>query len=158
MSFHTAIKKESPNNCAVWGAAMTGRGQLLPWTKYSFPAANNIVLLNQSRQKHSKAVVETFCRLHEDGIIYRDDRLVNWCVRLNTTLSDLEVRRRQCQLEGRKLILPVLRWSTSKSEVSQRWLSLDMTRRRDSSLVLLFLLRIASRIQVLLIALGDNIY
>jgi len=35
-------------------------------------------------------VVETFCRLHEEGIIYRANRLVNWCVRLNTTLSNLE--------------------------------------------------------------------
>ena len=39
----------------------------------------------------SKAVVETFCRLYEDGIIYRANRLVNWCVRLNTTISNLEV-------------------------------------------------------------------
>lgn len=39
----------------------------------------------------SKAVVETFCRLHEDGILYRANRLVNWCVKLNTTLSNLEV-------------------------------------------------------------------
>lgn len=39
----------------------------------------------------SKAVIETFCRLHEDGTIYRAKRLVNWCVRLNTTLSNLEV-------------------------------------------------------------------
>jgi valyl-tRNA synthetase len=36
-------------------------------------------------------VVENFCRLHEEGIIYRANRLVNWCVRLNTTLSNLEV-------------------------------------------------------------------
>lgn len=40
----------------------------------------------------SRAVVETFCRLHEDGILYRANRLVNWCVSLNTTLSNLEVR------------------------------------------------------------------
>ena len=39
----------------------------------------------------SKAVVENFCRLHEEEIIYRANRLVNWCVRLNTTLSNLEV-------------------------------------------------------------------
>ena len=39
----------------------------------------------------SKAVIENFCRLHEDGIIYRANRLINWCVRLNTTLSNLEV-------------------------------------------------------------------
>ena len=42
-------------------------------------------------QNLSRAVAETFCRLHEDGVIYRANRLVNWCVRLNTTLSNLEV-------------------------------------------------------------------
>lgn len=50
----------------------------------------------------SRAVVETFCRLHEDGIIYRANRLVNWCVRLNTTLSNLEVDQKQ--LEGRTML------------------------------------------------------
>lgn len=39
----------------------------------------------------SKAVIENFCRLHEGGIIYRANRMVNWCVRMNTTLSNLEV-------------------------------------------------------------------
>jgi valyl-tRNA synthetase len=39
----------------------------------------------------SEAVVEAFVRLHDEGIIYRANRLVNWCVRLNTTLSNLEV-------------------------------------------------------------------
>jgi valyl-tRNA synthetase len=50
----------------------------------------------------SKAVVETFCRLHEEGIIYRAKRLVNWCVRLNTTLSNLEVDQKQ--LTGRTML------------------------------------------------------
>jgi valyl-tRNA synthetase len=40
----------------------------------------------------SRAVAETFVQLHEDGIIYRANRLVNWCVQMNTTLSNLEVR------------------------------------------------------------------
>lgn len=53
-------------------------------------------------QNLSKAVVETFCRLREDGIIYRANRLVNWCVRLNTTLSNLEVEQKQ--LTGRTLL------------------------------------------------------
>ena len=39
----------------------------------------------------SKAVAETFVKLHDDGIIYRANRLVNWCVAMNTTLSNLEV-------------------------------------------------------------------
>ena len=39
----------------------------------------------------SKAVVETFVRLYEDGLIYRGKRLVNWDPVLGTAVSDLEV-------------------------------------------------------------------
>jgi valyl-tRNA synthetase len=39
----------------------------------------------------SKAVVETFVRLYEDGLIYRGQRLVNWDPVLKTAISDLEV-------------------------------------------------------------------
>jgi valyl-tRNA synthetase len=39
----------------------------------------------------SKAVTEVFVRLHEEGLIYRGKRLVNWDPVLLTALSDLEV-------------------------------------------------------------------
>jgi valyl-tRNA synthetase len=39
----------------------------------------------------SAAVTEVFVRLHEDGLIYRGQRLVNWDPVLHTALSDLEV-------------------------------------------------------------------
>ncbi|TNJ33805.1 valine--tRNA ligase [Arenimonas terrae] len=39
----------------------------------------------------SQAVVETFVRLHEEGLIYRGQRLVNWDPVLKTAISDLEV-------------------------------------------------------------------
>jgi valyl-tRNA synthetase len=39
----------------------------------------------------SSAVVETFVRLYEDGLIYRGKRLVNWDPKLGTAVSDLEV-------------------------------------------------------------------
>ncbi|HEY7787197.1 MAG TPA: valine--tRNA ligase [Casimicrobiaceae bacterium] len=39
----------------------------------------------------SAAVRETFVRLHEDGVIYRGKRLVNWDPKLMTAVSDLEV-------------------------------------------------------------------
>jgi valyl-tRNA synthetase len=42
-------------------------------------------------EKLSEAVLEAFVRLHDEGIIYRANRIVNWCVRLNSTLSNLEV-------------------------------------------------------------------
>ncbi|KAI1787518.1 tRNA synthetases class I-domain-containing protein [Ganoderma leucocontextum] len=41
----------------------------------------------------SKAVMETFDHIHEEGIINRASRLVNWGVGLNTTLSNLEMAR-----------------------------------------------------------------
>jgi valyl-tRNA synthetase len=39
----------------------------------------------------SAAVIETFVRLYEDGLIYRGKRLVNWDPTLGTAVSDLEV-------------------------------------------------------------------
>jgi valyl-tRNA synthetase len=39
----------------------------------------------------SEAVTEVFVRLHEEGLIYRGKRLVNWDPVLHTALSDLEV-------------------------------------------------------------------
>ncbi len=39
----------------------------------------------------SEAVQEAFVRLHEDGLIYRGKRLVNWDTKLHTAISDLEV-------------------------------------------------------------------
>lgn len=38
-----------------------------------------------------KAVQEVFVKLHEDGLIYRGKRLVNWDPKLHTAISDLEV-------------------------------------------------------------------
>ena len=39
----------------------------------------------------SSAVVEVFVRLHEQGLIYRGTRLVNWDPKLRSAVSDLEV-------------------------------------------------------------------
>ena len=40
----------------------------------------------------SKAVREVFVRLYQEGWIYRGTRIVNWCPRDKTVLSDLEVK------------------------------------------------------------------
>lgn len=39
----------------------------------------------------SKAVQDVFVKLYDDGLIYRGKRLVNWDIKLETALSDLEV-------------------------------------------------------------------
>ncbi|HLG64146.1 MAG TPA: valine--tRNA ligase [Ktedonosporobacter sp.] len=39
----------------------------------------------------SKAVREVFVRLYEEGLIYRGERIINWCPRCMSAISDLEV-------------------------------------------------------------------
>src|SRR5437588_4052544 len=43
----------------------------------------------------SNAVIETFVRLYDDGLIYRGKRLVNWDPKLGTAVSDLEVENEE---------------------------------------------------------------
>lgn len=53
--------------------------------------------LDWSREKFtldpeiSKTVYSTFKKLYDDGLIYRGTRMINWCPRCSTVLSDLEV-------------------------------------------------------------------
>jgi valyl-tRNA synthetase len=43
----------------------------------------------------STAVREVFVRLYQEGLIYRDNRLINWCPRCHTALSDIEVEHEE---------------------------------------------------------------
>ena len=43
----------------------------------------------------SNAVLETFVRLYDDGLIYRGKRLINWDPVLGTAVSDLEVEKEE---------------------------------------------------------------
>ena len=45
----------------------------------------------------SKAVIEVFVSLYEQGLIYRDNRLINWCPRCHTALSDIEVEHEEVE-------------------------------------------------------------
>jgi valyl-tRNA synthetase len=42
-------------------------------------------------ERRSRAVIEVFVRLYEEGYIYRGERIINWCPRCQTALSDIEV-------------------------------------------------------------------
>jgi valyl-tRNA synthetase len=45
----------------------------------------------------SKAVIKVFVDLYNEGLLYRDKRLVNWDSGLKTAISDLEVETREVQ-------------------------------------------------------------
>ncbi|MEX0617250.1 MAG: valine--tRNA ligase [Candidatus Woykebacteria bacterium] len=59
-------------------------GFSLDWTREKFTLDPEI----------SKAVYKTFKTLYEDGLIYRGTRMINWCPRCATVLSDLEVNHK----------------------------------------------------------------
>lgn len=45
----------------------------------------------------SRAVREVFVRLYNEGLIYRDNYIINWCPRCKTALSDLEAEHEETQ-------------------------------------------------------------
>jgi valyl-tRNA synthetase len=50
----------------------------------------------------SRAVTEAFVRLHEEGLIYRANRLVNWSCTLKSAISDIEVDK--IEIPGRTFL------------------------------------------------------
>jgi valyl-tRNA synthetase len=60
---------------------MRGIGESCDWSRERFTLSPEM----------SRVVREVFVRLYEEGLIYREKRLVNWCPVCLTVLSDLEV-------------------------------------------------------------------
>ncbi len=56
-------------------------GDSVDWTRERFTMDDGL----------SRAVQTIFKRLYDDGLIYRADRIINWCPRCMTALSDIEV-------------------------------------------------------------------
>ena len=74
----------------------------------------------------SRAVLQTFVRLHDDGLIYRDKRLVNWDPKLKTAISDLEVETREVQGGFWRLRYPLEEGVTLDN--GQDWIEVATTR------------------------------
>lgn len=57
-------------------------GASCDWSREKFTLDPDIIKLTQ----------DTFIQMYKDGLVYRGERIVNWCVKHQTTLSDLEIR------------------------------------------------------------------
>lgn len=55
----------------------------------------------------SEAVKEVFVRLYNEGLIYRGNRMVNWCPHCNTSISDAEVEYEEQDSHFWHLLYPV---------------------------------------------------
>lgn len=61
---------------------MRKMGGSFDWSRLAFTLDENVSL----------AVKECFLRLYNEGLIYRDTAIIQWCPRCHTALSDLEVK------------------------------------------------------------------
>ncbi|RJQ37149.1 hypothetical protein C4552_01420 [Candidatus Parcubacteria bacterium] len=99
--FDKKLEKEGRNRFQI------PRNQL--WQEmWEFTQENKVVMENQLRKLGASAdwsrekftldpdivavVTDTFKKLYKDDLLYRGERIVNWCVKHQTTLSDLEIK------------------------------------------------------------------
>ena len=68
---------------------MRSMGFSADWSRLKFTLDEDIV----------ETVYETFARLHEDGHIYRGNRIVNWCPRCEAAFADIELEREERESE-----------------------------------------------------------
>jgi valyl-tRNA synthetase len=88
-SRHDLGREEFLKVCREWADAR--RGDILNQIRRlgcSCDFSREYYTLDEPR---SKAVREVFCTLYHQGLAYRAERMVNWCPRCATVLSDLEV-------------------------------------------------------------------
>ena len=62
-------------------------GASCDWTRKKFTLDDDV----------SQAVVYTFKKLYDDKLIYRGERIINWCPRCATSLSELEVEHKETE-------------------------------------------------------------
>ena len=72
--FTQANKSQMENQLRKLGASCD-------WSREKFTLEPEII----------KIVYQTFKKMYDDGLIYRDNRIVNWCPKHQTALSDLEI-------------------------------------------------------------------
>jgi valyl-tRNA synthetase len=72
-------------------------GDSVDWTRERFTMDEGL----------SRAVREVFVRLYEEGLIYRGNRIINWCPRCMTALSDIEVEHEDIDGEFVELHYPL---------------------------------------------------
>ena len=74
---------------AEYGGKILGQmrrlGDGVDWTRERFTMDEGL----------SRAVRTIFKRLYDDDLIYRAERIINWCPRCHTALSDIEVEHRE---------------------------------------------------------------
>lgn len=69
------------NNKSVIEGQIKQMGASVDWDRYTFTLDPHVV----------STVYETFAKMHKEGLVYRDNYMVNYCPKCGTTFADLEI-------------------------------------------------------------------
>lgn len=83
--FFQECMKFTQKNKKLMYAQLRRLGASCDWTREKFTLDPDV----------SKIVYQTFKKLKKDGLIYKGKRIINWCPRCQTALSDLEVEYKE---------------------------------------------------------------
>ncbi len=84
-TLYTMISEFVDKNRTINRDQMKRLGFSLDWTRYHYSLEPEIVA----------TVLSTFKKLHDDNLLYRASRLVNYCTRCGTAFSDLEINHEE---------------------------------------------------------------
>lgn len=79
--FYRDVYEFTQKNKSLMYEQIKRLGMSCDWSRETFTLDPRVI----------KIVYSTFEKLYDDGLVYRANRVVNWCTKHQTTLSDLEV-------------------------------------------------------------------
>ncbi len=85
--FYSKIKEFVEGNKGEIVQQLRKMGASVDWDRYMFTLDPQVV----------KTVHETFKKMYDDGLVYRGDYMVNYCVKCGTTYSDVELKHEERQ-------------------------------------------------------------
>lgn len=80
--FYKKVYEYVTNNTSIMTSQLRKLGASCDWTRFKFTLDSDIV----------RIVYQTFYELYADGLIYRGERMINFCPRCGTAFSDLEAK------------------------------------------------------------------
>lgn len=84
-SLYREILRFTKENIKTCREQLKKLGASCDWSREKFTLDEDIV----------KIVCQTFKKLFSDGLVYRGERIINWCVKHQTSLSDLETTHQE---------------------------------------------------------------
>lgn len=80
--FYKTVYEYVTKNTSIMTGQLKKLGASCDWTRFKFTLDPDII----------KIVYETFYQLYRDGLVYRGERMINFCPRCGTAFSDLEAK------------------------------------------------------------------